>query len=55
MYRSPESKGILARVRTVTADPQTWKDFGWIVLNSIFGFALALFAVAVTVVVLATS
>ena len=41
-----------ARFRTVTTDPQTWKDFAWIVLNSIFGFALATVAVALTVVVL---
>jgi signal transduction histidine kinase len=49
VYRPPSDR---SRVRTVSADPQTWKDFGWIVLNSIFGFALATIAVAVTVVVL---
>jgi signal transduction histidine kinase len=49
VYRPPSDR---SRVRTVTADPQTWKDFGWIVLNSIFGFAVATIAVALTVVVL---
>ncbi len=49
VYRPPSDR---SRVRTVSADPQTWKDFGWIVLNSIFGFALATIAVALTVVVL---
>jgi signal transduction histidine kinase len=52
LYRGPESKGILARVRAVTVDPQTWKDFGWSVLNSIGGFVLALFAISVSVLVL---
>ncbi len=51
LYRSPESRGILARVRTVTVDPQTWKDFAWSVLNSIGGFVLALFAISVFVLV----
>ncbi|MGZ4341091.1 MAG: sensor histidine kinase [Solirubrobacteraceae bacterium] len=41
-----------SRIRTVTTDPQTWKDFGWIVLNSIFGFVLATIAVTATVVVI---
>jgi signal transduction histidine kinase len=49
VYRPPSDR---ARFRTVTTDPQTWKDFAWIVLNSIFGFALATVAVALTVVVL---
>jgi len=52
VYRSPESKGILVRVRTVTVDPQTWKDFAWSVLNSIGGFVLALFGISVTVLVI---
>ena len=51
LYRGPESKGILARVRAVTVDPQTWKDFAWSVLNSIGGFVLALFAISVFVLV----
>ena len=52
-YRSPESQGLLARVRTVTIDPQTWKDAGWLVGNSIIGFAVALIAISVTALVLA--
>jgi signal transduction histidine kinase len=52
LYRSPESKGILARVRAVTVDPQTWKDFAWSVLNSIGGFVLALFAISIAVLVI---
>ena len=49
VYQPPRDR---SRVRTVTSDPQTWKDFGWMVLNSIFGFAIATIAVALTVVVL---
>jgi signal transduction histidine kinase len=48
LYLKPDERGLLARVRTVTRDPQTWKDFGWIVLNSIAGFALATIAITIT-------
>jgi signal transduction histidine kinase len=52
LYRSPETGGIFARVRTVTTDPQTWKDFGWSVLNSTLGFAAAVVSLAVTSLVI---
>jgi len=52
VYRRPLEPGVLALLRSVTLDPQTWKDFGWLVLNSIVGFALAVVSLAVTVVVL---
>jgi len=48
LYRAPVERGFLSRVRTVTRDPQTWKDFGWVVLNSILGFVLATVAVTIT-------
>ncbi|MGE5408998.1 MAG: sensor histidine kinase [Syntrophothermus sp.] len=53
VYREPEEPGLLARLRCVTADPQTWKDLGWLVLNSILGFALAVVALTATVAVVA--
>jgi signal transduction histidine kinase len=53
VYRSSQSRGIGARVRAVTTDSQTWKDFGWSVLNSILGFALATVALALVALVLA--
>jgi signal transduction histidine kinase len=49
VYQPPRDR---SRVRTVTADPQTWKDFGWMVLNSTFGFAFALIGVVATSVVI---
>jgi signal transduction histidine kinase len=52
VYRSPSDTGVLARLRSVTADPQTWKDFGWLTLNSIFGFAFALVGLTATAVVI---
>jgi len=52
VYRVPEQRGVLARLRTVTADPQTWKDLGWLVADSIFGFAFTLAAITITVCVL---
>ena len=48
VYRRPEEPGVLALIRTVTADPQTWKDLGWLVLNSIVGFTLSLAALTTT-------
>jgi len=52
VYRTPTERGLLARLREVTWDPQTWKDLGWLVLNSIVGFGLSLAALCATVVVL---
>src|SRR5262245_34475270 len=31
IYREPGEPGVLARIRCVTTDPQTWKDAGWLV------------------------
>ena len=53
LYRTPESRGFLVRVRTVTVDRQTWKDVAWNVLNSIVGFMLALLAISAFAAVLA--
>jgi signal transduction histidine kinase len=52
VYRAPDTDGVLARLRTVTKDPQTWKDFGWLVLNSIAGFTIAVVSLSVTALVL---
>jgi signal transduction histidine kinase len=52
VYRRPETAGVLARLRTVTMDPQTWKDLSWLIVNSILGFAAAVVALSVTAVVL---
>jgi signal transduction histidine kinase len=52
VYRAPGAPGFGARLRAVTSDPQTWKDFGWMILNSIVGFVMATVGVAVMVVVL---
>jgi signal transduction histidine kinase len=52
VYRVPVAGGVLARLSTVTKDPQTWKDLGWLVLNSILGFAASLAALTATAVVI---
>ena len=41
VYRRPEPRGVLARLRTLAVDPQTWRDLGWIWLNVLLGFASA--------------
>jgi len=53
IYTKPSQRGFLALVRSVTRDPQTWKDLGWIVLNSILGFVVATVALTFTGLVLA--
>jgi signal transduction histidine kinase len=52
VYRKPANRGLLALLREVTVDPQTWKDLGWLVLNSIVGFAASLAALTATLLVL---
>ena len=47
-YREPNDGGVLARARVVTADPQTWRDLRWLVLNSTVGVMLASAAITVT-------
>jgi hypothetical protein len=48
VYREPANQALLARVHTVTVDPQTWRDLGWLVVNSTLGFVLATVAITVT-------
>jgi signal transduction histidine kinase len=52
VYRAPTDTGVLARLRAITTDPQTWKDFAWLVVNSIFGFAFTLATLCVFAVVI---
>ncbi len=52
VYRSTRSRTFLGRLRSVTIDPQTWKDLGWLVLNSVLGFLAAVVGLTATVVVL---
>lgn len=40
-YRQPQP-GLMARLKTITSDPQTWREFGWMGLNSIVGFSLGI-------------
>lgn len=51
-YRPNHIPGFMSRVRVVTTDPQTWKDLGWLVVNSTAGFAIATAAITVTGLVL---
>lgn len=51
-YRPNHNPGFISRVRVVTTDPQTWKDLGWLVVNSTVGFAIATAAITVTGLVL---
>jgi signal transduction histidine kinase len=52
VYRRPRKSGVLELLRCLTTDPQTWKDLGWLVAHSVIGFALSVFALTATVIVL---
>jgi hypothetical protein len=51
-YRHPVAGGPTARLKTTLTDPRLWADLRWLVLNSVFGFAAATVALAVTVEVI---
>ncbi|HTU94606.1 MAG TPA: sensor domain-containing protein [Solirubrobacteraceae bacterium] len=51
-YREPIDGTWLVRARTVTTDPRTWKDLGWLIINSTVGFVLATTALTVTTLVI---
>ena len=44
-YRPVARSGFWHRVRVVATDPQTWKDYGWLLLLTILGFAFGLAAI----------
>lgn len=48
VYRAPAEPGRMARLRTVTLDPQTGRDAGWLAFNSIVGFVIATVAITAT-------
>ena len=53
VYRRPPEPGFWSLLKTITMDPQTWKETGWLVGNSIIGFAATLVGLTATALVLA--
>jgi signal transduction histidine kinase len=51
VYRRPGRPGILARLRMLAVDPQTWRDLGWIWLNVVLGFVAAVLMLTLWAVV----
>lgn len=41
-YRRSPEPGLVPAVRTVTTDPQTWRDMAWLAVTSLVGFAAGL-------------
>jgi Putative sensor len=41
-YRRPPARGFLPLLKTVSSDPQTWRDLAWLALTSVAGFGLGL-------------
>ena len=41
-YRKPPMPGILMWLRTTLADPATWRDIAWLLVNAVIGFTLNL-------------
>jgi hypothetical protein len=38
-YRRPTDRGFIPYLRTLSSDPQTWKNMAWLGVTSIIGFA----------------
>jgi hypothetical protein len=38
-YRQPTAREFVPYLRTLSSDPQTWKNIAWLGMNSIIGFA----------------
>ncbi len=53
VYRRPPEPGFWSLLKTISTDPQTWKETGWLVGNSILGFAATLVALTATALTLA--
>ena len=47
-YRHQVAGTLTLRLKATLADPRTWADLRWLVLNSVFGFVCATLALAVT-------
>lgn len=41
-YRRPDAPGFVPLLKTVTSDPQTWRDMAWLGVTSVVGFAMGL-------------
>jgi hypothetical protein len=39
VYRHPVERGFMPYVRTLSSDPQTWRDLAWLAVTSVAGFA----------------
>lgn len=52
-YRAPRKPGPWDLLKTLTTDPQTWRDLAWLTINSVLGFALAVISLTALAVVLA--
>ena len=53
VYRRPAARGFLPLLKTVSSDPQTWRDLAWLGVTSTVGFALGLAVVTAVGIVLA--
>jgi uncharacterized membrane protein YdfJ with MMPL/SSD domain len=46
VYRRQAEPGFMPLLKTVSSDPQTWKDMSWLALTSIVGFTFGIAVVA---------
>lgn len=42
VYRRPDANGIAPYLKTLSSDPQTWRDVAWLALTSVVGFTCGL-------------
>jgi Putative sensor len=45
-YQDHRADTLLGRLRATFSDPQTWRDFGWLSVHSLVGFAFGTIALA---------
>jgi Putative sensor len=53
VYRRPAAPGFVPLLKTISSDPRTWKDLGWLGLTSIVGMAVGFAAITFAGLVLA--
>ena len=53
VYERSPARGFVPLLKTLTYDPQTWRDMGWLGLTSVAGLTLGLLGLLATAVALA--
>ena len=52
VYKPPAEPGFIARLTAVLTDVQTWRDFGWLIVDGLVGFTLSITGISLWGVVI---